>query len=575
MANFNGPEQIVVGGDRSGIEHVAALARQLRINTANLPVPCAFHTPLMKKAAEWFADALADIPLRLARIPVVSTATNRAMVDPADFRDSMIASVTAPVRYVDTVKRLDAECPTLFIEVGPQRVLTKLNQKILGCERLHTVPTDDSQYPGIEQLVRIVELLKSRGVVGTAKSASETRGATPVVPGRLRHFDATERRRTSRRQTAGKTPGSNGSGPIAVTPPPPADPAGTPAGEVPNSNAAIIQQFLLRFVVEQTGYPEDVVDLDADLEADLGIDSIKKAQMFGEVAEHFAIAAPSGPVSLDDFPTLRHVVDFLANSGTQLVKDQLASPVTAALPSVQNRPGDDLPTEQTRGVTDLATVPLDQPREHSAQFKTSDESARVMSRFVFGAVHATLPADNARLARERRALLLGDNAVADAIAAALQQTGVDTLRLKGPADPASAAAEVERLWRAGPAAHLIVATPHDPHRMVFDDPQAWGQRREMGLLVPFAVCQKWFELVTSAAPDLNPRLTAVTAMGGGLGFQTSVESVESGGIAGLVKAVGVETGGAVRVKVVDFAPSTRGPTRTGSPGRTGLEFRGD
>ncbi len=44
-------------------------------------------------------------------------------------------------------------------------------------------------------------------------------------------------------------------------------------------------------MVEQTGYPAEVVDLDADLEADLGIDSIKKAQLFGELQEYFDISA--------------------------------------------------------------------------------------------------------------------------------------------------------------------------------------------------------------------------------------------------------------------------------------------
>ncbi len=72
-----------------------------------------------------------------------------------------------------------------------------------------------------------------------------------------------------------------------------------------------MKKFLINFVVEQTGYPEDVVDLDSDLEADLGIDSIKKAQMFGEVGEQFQIAPPSGNVTLADFPTLRHILGFI------------------------------------------------------------------------------------------------------------------------------------------------------------------------------------------------------------------------------------------------------------------------
>ena len=75
-------------------------------------------------------------------------------------------------------------------------------------------------------------------------------------------------------------------------------------------SSAELQTFLVNFVVEQTGYPPEIVELDADLEADLGIDSIKKAQLFGELREYFDIT-PTEDLTLDDFPTLRHVMEFL------------------------------------------------------------------------------------------------------------------------------------------------------------------------------------------------------------------------------------------------------------------------
>ncbi|HBU38579.1 MAG TPA: hypothetical protein DEB70_12355, partial [Planctomycetaceae bacterium] len=74
-----------------------------------------------------------------------------------------------------------------------------------------------------------------------------------------------------------------------------------------------LADFLVTFVVEQTGYPSDIVELDADLEADLGIDSIKKAQLFGEIGEYFSIP-PRADLSLDEFPTLQHVLDFLIDA---------------------------------------------------------------------------------------------------------------------------------------------------------------------------------------------------------------------------------------------------------------------
>ena len=90
----------------------------------------------------------------------------------------------------------------------------------------------------------------------------------------------------------------------------PAQPANAPA-------PAELESFLINFVVEQTGYPAEVVDLDADLEADLGIDSIKKAQLFGELQEYFDVGSSVASLSLDDFPTLRHVLNFLQGLGSE------------------------------------------------------------------------------------------------------------------------------------------------------------------------------------------------------------------------------------------------------------------
>jgi acyl carrier protein len=75
-------------------------------------------------------------------------------------------------------------------------------------------------------------------------------------------------------------------------------------------NESEIESFLINFVIDQTGYPPEVVDLDVDLESDLGIDSIKKAQLFGEIGQYFDIK-PNENLTLDQFPTLKSVKDFL------------------------------------------------------------------------------------------------------------------------------------------------------------------------------------------------------------------------------------------------------------------------
>ncbi|MDR2346416.1 MAG: phosphopantetheine-binding protein, partial [Planctomycetaceae bacterium] len=86
----------------------------------------------------------------------------------------------------------------------------------------------------------------------------------------------------------------------------------TPIEQQPNRqlDPDEIESFLINFVIDQTGYPPEVVDMDVDLESDLGIDSIKKAQLFGEIGQYFDIK-PNGDLTLDQFPTLRTVKDFL------------------------------------------------------------------------------------------------------------------------------------------------------------------------------------------------------------------------------------------------------------------------
>ena len=134
-------------------------------------------------------------------------------------------------------------------------------------------------------------------------------------------FDATAARRSAMRSQAG----SRAAQVAPQDPPPQVHQAAPQVQSIPQAaspqtvsygklDAAELTTFLIGFVVEQTGYPEEIVELDADLEGDLGIDSIKKAQLFGELNERFEIQVQSN-LSLDDFPTLRHVMDYLLHHG--------------------------------------------------------------------------------------------------------------------------------------------------------------------------------------------------------------------------------------------------------------------
>ncbi len=71
--------------------------------------------------------------------------------------------------------------------------------------------------------------------------------------------------------------------------------------------AGAAAQEVLALVAEKTGYPEDMLDLDLDLEADLGIDTIKQAELFGDLRRKFGLP-PAEKLNIADFPTLRHII---------------------------------------------------------------------------------------------------------------------------------------------------------------------------------------------------------------------------------------------------------------------------
>ncbi len=300
VANHNAPDQTVAGGQREAVLDLEARLASEGFEQQVLPVPRPYHTPLMVEVQEPLRRVLEEERLLPPRVPFLSSVTNRYVADPLDIRANLVAQLTAPVRYVDLVRRLADDGGTVLVEVGPRQVLTHLHRRILAERDATIIACDHPKRPGPEQLCRVRAVLECAGVaLGSGTTEGDRPGASgridPGAPGTLSpivHFDATARRRQRMQRS----------------PEPPADiTSRSPAAAMP---ADELESFLITFVCEQTGYPPELVELDADLEADLGLDSIKKAQLFGELREHFNLT-PAGKLTLEEFPTLRHVLAFL------------------------------------------------------------------------------------------------------------------------------------------------------------------------------------------------------------------------------------------------------------------------
>ena len=83
---------------------------------------------------------------------------------------------------------------------------------------------------------------------------------------------------------------------------------------VPHRDEALVTKEVVALVGEKTGYPPEMLELDLDMEADLGIDTVKQAELIGILREKYSIGKQEN-LSLKDYPTLRHVIRFVLNGG--------------------------------------------------------------------------------------------------------------------------------------------------------------------------------------------------------------------------------------------------------------------
>ena len=115
--------------------------------------------------------------------------------------------------------------------------------------------------------------------------------------------------------------------PIAVAEPARQVEVVTPAASVPQRPAVQddpVKEKVLALVAEKTGYPVDMLDLDLDLEADLGVDTVKQAEVFATIREAYNIPRDENR-KLRDYPTLVHVIRFVYEKRPDLA----AGPVVA------------------------------------------------------------------------------------------------------------------------------------------------------------------------------------------------------------------------------------------------------
>ncbi len=290
---------------------------------------------------------------------------------------------------------------------------------------------------------------------------------------------------------------------------------------------------VMAMVAEKTGYPSDMLELDLDLEADLGIDTVKQAEVFAMVRETFGIPRQES-LKLRDYPTLRHVIGFVRENlagGAAVTAEPASPPATLSA----------LPAEPAP-----APAPSAPPAEKSSFESGVLRRPAPTLRPPLGACKAT----GVTLRKGSRVVIVADREGAGRLLCEeLEGRGVQVLRIDARPERADIENKLREWASQGPTAGLFFLASLDPCRSLdeIDLVEFRKQYREQVLLLHGAVRGLYDALAVPGG-----FLIAATRMGGQHGYGPGGARHPLGGaVAGFVKACKRERPLAL-AKVVDF-----------------------
>ncbi len=299
-----------------------------------------------------------------------------------------------------------------------------------------------------------------------------------------------------------------------------------------------IKQKVLDIVAEKTGYPKDMLDLDLDLEADLGIDTVKQAEMFAAIRSTYNIPRDEN-LKLREFPTLNHVIGF----------------------AQQRRPGAATPAVTQKTASENAATVL-QPTPAKPKSKTPrvpalnfEAAERVPRRVAVPNLRPPLnmcKSTGVKLAAGNRVVIMPDqHGVADALKQQLQSKGVEVLLIEGAPTADALTAQLNEWIATGPVqgVYWLPALDNEGSLMAMDL-AGWREALRVRVKLFYHTMRALYEQVFAPGTFL----VSAVRLGGQHGYDEAGAVAPLGGaVAGFTKTYKRERPD-VLVKTVDFEP---------------------
>ena len=480
--------------DYPTLAHVIRFVYEKRPDLVNVAPGTPAKTPSPKEHPE--SGAVTSIPSMPAADAPMASASEAV-------KERILALVVEKTGYPKDMLDLDLD---LEADLGVDTV--KQAELFAAIREIYSIPRDENRklrdYPTLAHVIRFV--FEKRPDLADVP-------ATAPVPATDKDVEATA---------------------VASSAPP----AEVPAHVQGNDS---IKEKVLEIVAEKTGYPKDMLDLDLDLEADLGIDTVKQAEMFAAIRAAYNIPRDEN-LKLREFPTLAHVIKFAQERSARVVSRQNEESGERQKPSSPER------SFNVHGAAD--PIPAQTPHPIPASFDSANGVPRRVPLPVLRPPMNLCKPTGVSLERGSRVILMPDkNGVAKALTQRLKKKGVEVLRIEGAPDAAALTDRIKNWLAAGPVHGIYWLPALDPEGDLRDlDLATWHEAMRVRIKSLYTAMRALY--IDIAKPGTF--LVLATRLGGQHGYDDAGAVAPLGGaVTGFTKTYKRERMDA-HVKVVDF-----------------------
>ncbi|MBW2277464.1 MAG: acyltransferase domain-containing protein, partial [Deltaproteobacteria bacterium] len=301
LTNINAPNRFILSGERESVVRAVDLAESFGLDARLLPIGSAFHSKYMEPAREPFRAALEQLPCTPPSVPVLSTITGQYVAtegfDSAYLAEHLSRQLVTPLNLPREIERLYSDGTRHFIEVGPGWSMTKMIAGILGDRPHRAAPTLHPKVGDEETYRRARAFLMALGHLDSAAERKNVPGIfspdfiaymeqhEPAVLGLIeevhkRFVAAVTEEATQDTVSRLVEPSTEPQVASLESAPVKSESGAVVAAVVPAGSSSIWIERVREKLMTTTGYPADMLEDDLDLEADLGVDSVQRAEIW-------------------------------------------------------------------------------------------------------------------------------------------------------------------------------------------------------------------------------------------------------------------------------------------------------